>query len=66
MNWTEPIKMEKKYVVKDFKEQTYYCGELYGFRKESYLADYFDSIEDVERFISRENGNFQIEVVYFV
>ena len=58
--------MEKKYVVKDFDAQTYYCGESYGWSKEAYLADYFDTIEDAERFIERENGKFQIELVYAV
>lgn len=58
--------MEKKYVVKDFKAQTYYCGEAYGWSKEAYLADYFDTVEDAERFINRENGKFQIELVYVV
>ena len=55
--------MEKKYVVKDFEAQTYYC---YGWSKEAYLADYFDTVEDAERFIERENGKFQIELVYVV
>ncbi|MDY0388375.1 MAG: hypothetical protein RBT65_14895 [Methanolobus sp.] len=59
-------KMEKKYVVKDFEAQTYYCGEDYGWSKEAYLADYFDTVEDAERFIERENGKFQIELVYVV
>ena len=60
------IEMEKKYVVKDFEAQTYYCGEAYGWSKEAYLADYFDTVEDAERFIDRENGKFQIELVYVV
>jgi hypothetical protein len=63
---TNSNKMEKKYVVKDFEAQTYYCGEAYGWSKEAYLADYFDSVEDAERFIDRENGKFQIELVYVV
>jgi len=58
--------MEKKYVVKDFESQTYYCGEPYGWRKETFLADYFDTIEDAERFIDRENGKFVVELVYVV
>ena len=58
--------MEKKYVVKDFYAQSYYCGEVYGWSKEAYLADYFDSVEDAERFIGREYGKFQIELVYVV
>jgi hypothetical protein len=63
---TNSNKMEKKYVVKDFEAQTYYCGEAYGWSKEAYFADYFDSVEDAERFIDRENGKFQIELVYVV
>lgn len=62
-------KMEKKYVVKDFEAQTYYSGEYASkqtWEKEAYLAEYFDTIEDAERFISRENGKFQIELVYVV
>ena len=58
--------MEKKYVVKDFEAQTYYCGEAYGWSKEAYLSDYFDTVEDAERFIDQENGKFQIELVYVV
>ena len=58
--------MEKKYIVKDFEAQTYYCGESYGYSKEAYLSDYFDTIEDCENYIKRENGKFQIEVVYVV
>jgi hypothetical protein len=63
---TNSNKMEKKYVVKDFEAQTYYCGEAYGWSKEAYLADYFDSVEDAQRFIDRENGKFQIELVYVI
>ena len=58
--------MEKKYIVKDFEAQTYYCGESYGYSKEAYLADYFDTIQDAENYIKRENGKFQIEAVYVV
>lgn len=58
--------MEKKYVVKDFETQTYYCGENYGWSEEAYLADYFDTVEDAKRFIEREDGKFQIELVYVV
>ena len=58
--------MEKKYVVKDFQAQTYYCGGNYDWGKETYLVDYFDTIEDAENFINREGGKFQIEVVYVV
>ena len=59
--------MEKKYVVKEFMEQTYYCGETFGWSaEESYLADYFDTLEDAEDFIKKQNGQFQIETVYFV
>jgi hypothetical protein len=59
-------KMEKKYVVKDFETQAYYCGEAYGWTKEPYLVYYFDSVEDAKSFINRENGKFQIEFVYAV
>jgi hypothetical protein len=58
--------MEKKYVVKSFTEQTYYCGENYGWTEEAFPAEYFDTIEDAENFIKREDGKFQIEVVYVV
>ncbi len=58
--------MEKKFVVKDFEAQTYYCGETYGWSKEAYLADYYDTFEDAKNFIKRENGKFQIEAVYVV
>lgn len=58
--------MEKKFVVKDFEAQTYYCGETYGWSKEAYLADYYETFEDAENFIKRENGKFQIEAVYVV
>lgn len=59
--------MKKKYVVKDFEAQTYYTGEYTGkqtWEKEAYLAEYFETIEDAENFIKREDGKFQIEVVY--
>ena len=58
--------MEKKYVVKDFEAQAYYCGESYGWSKEAYLAEYFDTIEDAERFLYQEDGKFQIELVYVI
>jgi hypothetical protein len=58
--------MEKKYVVKDFADQLYYQGESYGWGKEPFLSDYFDTIEDAERFIQRQDGKFQIETVYVV
>ena len=58
--------MEKKYVVKDFEAQKYYCGESYGWSKKAYLADYFDTAEDAEDFIKNEDGKFQIKVVYVV
>ena len=61
--------MEKKYIVKDFEAQTYYSGEYGGtqhWEKEAYLAEYFDTIGDAELFIARENGKYQIELVYVV
>ena len=58
--------MEKKFVVKDFEVQTYYCVETYGWSKEAYLADYYETFEDAENFIKRKNGKFQIEAVYVV
>jgi hypothetical protein len=58
--------MEKKYVVKDFESQKYYCGDPYGWREESYLAEYFNTYEDAENFIKNEGGIFQIELVYAV
>lgn len=58
--------MEKKYIVKDFEAQTYYCGEVYGWSKEAYLVNYFDTVGDAKRFIEREIGMFQIELVYVV
>lgn len=56
--------MEKKYVIKDFENQTYYGGEIYGWCNESYLVEFFETIEDAENFIKRESGKFQIETVY--
>lgn len=58
--------MEKKFVVKDFEAQTYYCGEPYGWSEEAYLVEYFETFEDAENFIKREDGKFQIETVYVV
>ena len=58
--------MEKKYVVKDFEAQTYYCGDAYGWSKESYLAQYFYSIDDAVMIIERENGKFQIQLIYVI
>lgn len=58
--------MENKFIIKCFEDQTYYCGEDYGWSNEAYLAEYFETFEDAENFIKRENGKFQIETVYFV
>jgi len=58
--------MEKKFVIKDFVTLSYYCGEPYGWSRETYLVEYFDTFEDAENFINREDGKFQIEVVYVV
>ena len=58
--------MEKKYIVKDFEEQTYYCGEDFGWSKESYLVETFNTLEDAENFIKKQNGKFQTEVLYFI
>ena len=58
--------MEKKFVVKNFEAQTYYAGEYYGFSDTIYFAEYFDTMEDAENFIKRENGKFLIEAVYVV
>jgi hypothetical protein len=57
--------MEKKYVVKDFESQTFYCGKYLGWSEEADNADFFDTIEDAEVFIKYESGKFQIEAVYF-
>lgn len=56
--------MEKKFIVKELVSQRYYCGEDYEWTKEAYLANFFDSIEDAEKLIERENGKFQIETIY--
>jgi hypothetical protein len=61
--------MEKRYVVKDFETQTYYCGKYLGeiWSENSHLVEYFKTFEDAEEFIKLEKcGKFQIEVVYFV
>lgn len=58
--------MEKKFVVKEFESQIYYCGEDYEWSAVIYLAHYFDKFADAENFIKRENGKFQIETVYVV
>lgn len=58
--------MEKKYVVKEFKTQKYWAGKDYGYTDKIYYAEYFDDIEQAENHIKRENGGFQIDVVYVV
>ena len=65
--------MEKKYVVKNFVTQTIYCGIHLGWRicdgeykTDVGMAHFFDSIEDAENFIERENGMFQIEKIYII
>ena len=58
--------MIKKYVVKNFKSQCYYCGEPYGWSNETYLAYVFSSVEEAEKFIEQEDGEFQIERVYHI
>lgn len=57
--------MEKKYVVKDFDDQTYYCGAQHGWSTGVYFVEYFETLEDAKLFISQEQGRFQIEEVYF-
>ena len=65
LNTNKDGRAKEKYVVKDFESNAYYCGEVHGWSKdEPYLADYFDSKDDAERFINRENGKFQIIPVY--
>jgi hypothetical protein len=56
--------MVQKYVVKDFNSQEYYCGSIIGWEIDPTLCEYFDSIEDAETFIKKEDGIFQIELVY--
>ena len=60
--------MEKKFVVKDFQKQTYFQGWDFGWegRNEGDYATphWFDSLEDTELFISRQDGQFVIETIY--
>jgi hypothetical protein len=56
--------MTKKYVVKDFVTRKYYCGQFYGWGKKAAIANYFDSVEDAEKFLLYHTGKFQIELVY--
>lgn len=57
--------MRKKYVVKDFQSQSYYCGEQLGWSNDQpYLADFFKSVDDAEDFITTQTGKFTIETVY--
>lgn len=60
--------MYKKFIVKDFMDQLYYHGKNYGWGKESFLADYFDTIDDalifIESFSKSFGGKYQIETVY--
>lgn len=58
--------MEKKYIVKNFDSQEYYCGKIHGWAKQHYLVEYFDSIKDAKKFISGEKGRFQIELIYII
>ena len=58
--------MQKKYVVKNFVSQEYYCGSILGWINGKGMSELFDSIEDADNFIERENGMFQIEVVYCI
>jgi hypothetical protein len=65
--------MEKKYAVKYFTSETYYCGIHLGwimydgeYKTDVGMVHFFDSIEDAENFIETENGTFQIEKIYII
>lgn len=55
--------MEKKYVVKDFLTNEYYCG-INVWDKDPYISEFFDDIEEAEKFISFKEGFFLIETIY--
>jgi hypothetical protein len=57
--------MEKRFVVKNFEVGTYYQGWDFGWAS-SHLAYIFETLEDAEDFISREDGKFQIETIYII
>jgi hypothetical protein len=56
--------MEKKFIVKDFYNKTYWCGTGNGWLKHDYMSEIFNSIEDAEQFISLNIGKYQIETFY--
>lgn len=56
--------MEKKYIVKEFGTNKYYCGEDYGWREETFLAEMFDSRKKIEALIIKEEGTYEIIKLY--
>ena len=56
-----------KYIVKDLKNSTYFCGEAYGWRKSTRLADVFSTEEAAQNFAAGlHNGWYKIEKIYIV
>jgi hypothetical protein len=55
--------MEKRYVVKNFENGTYFQGWDFGWGND-FVKYYFETLEDAILCISREDGKFQIETIY--
>jgi hypothetical protein len=57
--------MEKKYVVRDFGTQVYWCGEqLWWSDEHPHLVHLFNSMDEAESFVSKQSGMSVIETVY--
>ena len=56
--------MKKKYVVKHFNTGKYWTyNSEYG---EAYESQNFETLENAEFFISRQDGQFVIETIYII
>jgi hypothetical protein len=57
--------MEKKFVVKNFLLREYWTyNSEWGYSQ--YEAHKFETLQDAEDFISRQDGKFQIETIYII
>jgi hypothetical protein len=57
--------MEKKFVIKNFENGTYFQGWDFGWGND-FVKYYFETLEDAILCISREDGKFVIETIYII
>jgi hypothetical protein len=57
--------MKKRFVVKNFLLREYWTyNSEWGYSQ--YEAHEFETLQDAEDFISRQDGKFQIETIYII